>query len=66
MTGEERDRLRDRNRARTDCSRCGHPVRLVDGSALGEGGFPGIIYRACGGCGHASVAPRRYQKKGTP
>jgi hypothetical protein len=63
MSQEERDRLRDRNRARANCRRCGHPVRLVDGEKLGA--FPGINYRVCGGCGHESVAPKCEQPKRT-
>lgn len=54
MSWEAREALRHRNQMRhITCRRCGAMgTREVDGSTLGDGGFPGLLYRVCGGCGY--------------
>jgi Pyruvate/2-oxoacid:ferredoxin oxidoreductase delta subunit len=44
------------------CRKCGATFPdIVDGSLCG--GIPGIRYRYCNGCGHASAITRRTRKE---
>jgi hypothetical protein len=56
-TTEQRDTIRENNRRRKNCSRCGAPTRLLSG-LNDESHFPGVVYKCCDGCGH-EVATRK-------
>jgi hypothetical protein len=57
MSDEQREALRERNRRRRGCPRCGNAkVRFVWGSECG--GLDQIVYKLCGGCGHAEATKR--------
>lgn len=61
MDEEAKDALRERNRRRANCSRCGGPCVLKDGADFGpldDDHFAGITYKVCTACGHEAVVKR--------
>jgi Zn ribbon nucleic-acid-binding protein len=61
MDDETREKIRDANRRRRLCPRCGHEPREVDGSQIG--GLPGITYRTCGACGWSQAKTKRQPRR---
>jgi len=60
MDQDQRDALRERNRRRANCSRCGGHVQYIDGKNLDRiAHFVGIIYKLCGACGHSEATKRK-------
>jgi hypothetical protein len=49
-TTEDRDALRERNRRRANCRKCGGACELLTG-LNDEGHFPSVTYKRCTACG---------------
>ncbi len=47
---EERDALRERNRRRKNCGKCGGTCELLTGLD-DEAHFPSVVYKRCTACG---------------
>ena len=62
MKTETREKIRDAARRRANCKRCNGTVYFADGNDCG--GFPGIIYKVCGGCGYAEATKKKRVPKG--
>ena len=61
MSDEHRDAIRQANRRRGNCGKCGSVhVEIRDGSEIG--GFPGLKYRYCGACGWSRAITSRPRK----
>lgn len=54
MSEAARDELRERNRRRSDCPRCGGRPRDLDEAEITRRAdtLEGLRYRQCTGCGH--------------
>ena len=46
------------------CPQCGQAVEEVDGKEVG--GFPGIVYKRCNGCGWCMAKTKRPRKSDNP
>lgn len=60
MDESARDALRERNRRRTGCTKCGAmSVEVLDGAQLDSTShFAGMKYKCCRACGHEEVKKR--------
>lgn len=57
-TTEDRDALRERNRRRKNCSKCGGRCELLTGlNDLGH--FPSVTYKRCTACGWETATRAR-------
>lgn len=53
MNGDQKDALREHNRRRGNCAKCGGQTVLVDGAELDRTThFAGIKYKVCNACGY--------------
>lgn len=61
MSEEHREAIKAASKRRSNCQGCNSSsTRIVDGSEIG--GFPGIKYKYCDGCGWSQAKTKRPPK----